>query len=327
MNRGHLLLTGATGFIGSHLADKLLAERTWPIVAIVRRANGYKNTAHLEQHGATLVAGNFYDAPLLNAVFTQYPIDYVIHAAALRGIGAGTRDDYLKLNVEGTEHLLGAALRHGVKKFIFCSTVGVFGTVPGEVPAGFTTAFNGDNAYHRSKILAEGRVQEYISRGLNAFIVRPPITYGTGDNGFPASLVRMASKRMLLLPRPDVRIHLLDVRVLADLFTAIIKQPDPLPRRVFCVADAAPIMLSELINLIHHFFYRTPYPSMLRVPRGLLRLLHLACGRLTSEKWSARLQLLYRNWYYDTGDTCSLLGIKAVDTPAGFLAYLAARHA
>ncbi len=327
MKTGYLLLTGATGFIGSHLADRLLQQATCPVIAIVRKAGDYKNTRHLEKRGAILVEGEFYDPPLLNAVFTRYPVDQVIHAAALRGIGSGTRDDYLKLNVDGTERLLGASLRHEVKKFVFCSTVGVFGTVPGELPAGLTTPFNGDNDYHRSKILAEGKVQEYIRRGLNAFIVRPPITYGTGDNGFPSSLVRLVKRRRMLLPRPDIRVHLLDVGVLAELCAAIIKQREPLPRRVFCIADASPVLLGELINLIYRFFYRTPYPSFLRVPRRLPRLLHLVCKTLKSEKWSSRMQLLCRDWYYDAADTCTLLGIKATDTKTGFPAYLAASHA
>ncbi|NIO21119.1 MAG: NAD-dependent epimerase/dehydratase family protein, partial [Candidatus Aenigmarchaeota archaeon] len=129
-----VLITGATGFIGSHVTKRLLWEREYRVVAIVRKKRSYKNVHDLEENGAILVEGNFCDMNLLENTFERFPIQNVVHIAALRGGGAANRKDYHELNVSGTELLLEASFESQVQRFIFCSSVGVFGTIPKEVP-------------------------------------------------------------------------------------------------------------------------------------------------------------------------------------------------
>lgn len=219
MNKEYVLITGATGFIGGHVANKLLSEGKYALIAIVRKSDKYRNVEELKQRGAILVEGIFYDENLIAKIFNKFPVRYVIHIAALRGGGAGTEGKYHTVNVHGTEVLLEGSLSHQVKKFIFCSSVGVFGTIPCELPANINTRLNGDNAYHRSKIVAEQKVQKYIDKGLDAFVVRPAITYGSNDDGFSAILVKLVRKRLLLLPSNENSIHLLDVHKLVEVFT------------------------------------------------------------------------------------------------------------
>jgi len=88
MNKEYVLITGATGFVGSHVTEKLLSDEPYRIVAIVRSKNNYKNVEELENKGAILVEGNFYDNNLLEKLFEEFPIQNVIHIAALRGGGA-----------------------------------------------------------------------------------------------------------------------------------------------------------------------------------------------------------------------------------------------
>ena len=218
MNKEYVLITGATGFIGSHLTEKLLLKPQYHIVTIVRKKRNYKNVIDLENKGVTIVEGDFYDKNLVEKTFRDFPIQHVIHIAALRGGGIGQSEDYYKVNVFGTEVLLEASLKNQIKKFIFCSSVGVFGTIPSELPGNLNTGFNGDNEYHKSKILAEAKVQEFISKGLDSYIVRPTITYGKGDDGFPSILIQMVRNKNLLLSNKDNKIHLLDVNKLADIF-------------------------------------------------------------------------------------------------------------
>jgi len=109
----------------------------------------------------------------------------VIHVAAIRGGGGASSGEFQEVNVNGTERLLRAAYERNVQKFIFCSSVGVHGTIPVTVPAAIETALHGDSQYHQSKIASEAAVQDFIRKGLNAYIVRPTITYGPGDDGFP----------------------------------------------------------------------------------------------------------------------------------------------
>ena len=138
----------------------------------------------------------FYDENLLEKVFSDYPITHVIHLAAIRGEGTHSKKDYYEVNVRGTERLLEASHRHKVQRFILCSSVGVFGIPPSMLPAGSQTALRGDTDYQKSKIYAEGLVEAFIEKGLDAYIVRPTITYGKGDRGFPSTFVRLVKLRI-----------------------------------------------------------------------------------------------------------------------------------
>jgi nucleoside-diphosphate-sugar epimerase len=321
MNKAYVLITGATGFIGSHVTEKLLSDKSYRLIAIVRKNRNYKNVNELENKGAILAEGNFYDKIFLEKIFNKFPVQYVVHIAALRGGGTGTKEDYYEVNVHGTEVLLAASLQNHVKKFIFCSSVGVFGTIPKEVPANLTTELNGDNEYHNSKILAERKVYDFISKGLNAFIIRPTITYGSRDNGFSATLVKLVRKRMLFLPFKDNKVHLLEVRKLAEIFMEILKTNN-LRKRIFIAADEQPIILRELIDLVYSYYYGKKYPLILRMPSIVFDAFLVLFRALKNSKWSVRVQLLSRDWYYDTAEMNSLIEFRSANTEKEFLVYL-----
>ena len=183
-----ILFTGATGFIGSYTAYALKEAFQCEIIAPVRKINGYKNTNVLSEKGIILKVGNFYEKDFINSIFQNNKIDYVIHLASLRGAGKGTWEDYLKINVKGTEYLLDSAYQNGIKRFIYCSSVGVWGTIPKKIPPDESTPYVGDSFYHKSKIESEKIVNNYIAKGLDAIMIRPTITYGMGDDGFPNTL-------------------------------------------------------------------------------------------------------------------------------------------
>jgi nucleoside-diphosphate-sugar epimerase len=321
MRKQYVLITGATGFIGSHVTEKLLLDKSYCVIAVVRGDRDYKNVNELENKGVILVEGNFYDKNLIEKIFKKFPVRNVIHIAALRGLGAGTKKDYYKVNVIGTEALLDISLQHQIDKFIFCSSVGVFGTTPKELPANVRTQLNGDNVYHNTKILAEKRVKEFISKGLDAFIVRPTITYGEGDNGFPSTLIRMVRKRILLLPIRDNKIHLLDVSQLAELFLKILKT-DNLGNRIIIAADEEPIVLRELVDLISYYYYEKKYPLILRVPSILFNVLLFLFQAIDNSKWNLSIQLLSKNWYFDTTEMNSFIEFRSENTKKRFLKYL-----
>ena len=325
MNREYILITGATGFIGSHVADKLLSKGAYNLVAIVRRNSKYKNVDELKQRGVILVEGNFYDKNLVEKIFEKFPVQHVIHIAAVRGSGAGTEEEYHRVNVYGTEVLLEASLSHQVKKFIFCSSVGVFGTIPSELPANMNTKLNGDNAYHRSKIIAEQKVRKFINKGLNAFVVRPTITYGKQDDGFSATLVKLVRRRQLLLPNNRNKIHLLDVNRLAEVFRKLLIVDD-LKNRFFIIADDQPIILKELVDLVYYYFNQKQYPQILSVPGFFFSALLLIFQAAKKSKWCVRFQLISRNWYYDITEMNSLSNCRPSRTKIEFLKYLETLH-
>jgi len=313
----YVLITGATGFIGSYVAERLLLEKSFHLVAIAREIENYKNVGKLAALGASLVKGDFADNNILEDIFRRWPIEYVIHLAAIRGEGGSRKEDYHRVNVLGTEALLNISLRNGVKRFVHCSSVGVFGTIPGALPGNLETCLNGDSLYHASKIMAEEKVLQFVDKGLDAYIIRPAITYGEGDNGFPAKLVKLMRGRILYLPNNNI-IHLLDVRKLAEVFAKSLKMGHP-DQRVLIVADKQPICLRELAGLIHaHYYGSDNYFHLPGLPvpfyRGLL-LLFKAAG---SKKWVTRLRLLCESWYYDVDETSKVLQIEMSETSKEF---------
>jgi len=322
MTRETVLVTGVTGFIGSHVVEALLSQGSYFVLAIARGNRNDGKVEALKQKGVTVVEGEFFDSILIENVFREHSIRHVIHLAALRGAGKGSWGDYIKINVTGTEILLGAALGAGVKRFIYCSTVGVYGTIPAEVPATLLTGLCGDNAYHRSKILAENKVKEFVDKGLNALVLRPTITYGPGDDGFPKNLADLVRRRRLLLPQQNTVIHLLSVFSLSDLILKMLCRNN-LRERVFIAADEKPILLRKLVDAIHQHYYKSSYPSYLTLPDCFFRGAAFAFRRLGNEKWSTRMLLISRNWCYQVSDTIRAFQFVPANTERMFLEYLA----
>ncbi len=129
-----VIITGGAGFIGSHLADRLLKENH-EVVCLdnfndfyspnLKRRNIEKA---LESSNYTLVAGDILDRDLLTKVFSQQ-FDAVIHLAAYAGVRPSIKrpDIYQRVNVEGTLNLLEQCRMHKVSKFVFASSSSVYG--------------------------------------------------------------------------------------------------------------------------------------------------------------------------------------------------------
>jgi len=321
MSERSVLLTGASGLIGRHVAKKVAALDGSRLVCILRDGTGHPQAQSLMRDGAVVVPGNFYEPAVIEKVFEEHKIRQVIHLAAIRGGGKAATEDFQEVNVKGTERLLRAAHDRKAEKFVFCSSVGVYGTIPTNMPAGLESPFHGDNQYHQSKIEGEEAVQTYIRKGLNAYIVRPTITYGAGDDGFPHALVHLVRKRLLWLPRSNHRVHLVDVERLAEAFCNLIANDYP-SQRVFVVGDIESTTLRDLADWIHLHFYRCPYPTYFRLPDWVFGLALRLFQSIRNEKWMARMALLSNDWHYESADAYRLLGIRPVPTREAFDRFL-----
>lgn len=120
-----VLVTGAAGFIGSHVVDELLA-RGLSAVALDDLSGGYRENVHPEAH---FVEGSIGDVPLLERLFRDFGIDAVIHLAAYAAEGLShyvKRFNY-ESNLIGSVNLINAAVNFAVRRFVFTSSVAVYG--------------------------------------------------------------------------------------------------------------------------------------------------------------------------------------------------------
>jgi len=310
-----ILLTGASGFIGYHVAACLLRNKHQVIAPV--RSGSVKNISRLKDQGLQVIEGDFYSEDVLKPAFDE-SLDGVIHLAAIRGEQDVSSSIYQRVNVEGTKKLLHMAARKKVPKFIYCSSVGVFGTIPQEQPAGLQTTLQPDNLYHRSKRDAERLVEAAHNTGLGTIILRPTVTYGSGDDGFIPRLVRMVlHKRFPLSSRP-VNIHLLSVNALAGLIHKLL-HGNRFDGRAYIVADREPVSLKQIADAVFHLAYQKPYPAVLRFPVAGFRAGEALLKLTGQSKLLTSLRLISRDWTYDISATVADLDYKPQSTMESIL--------
>ncbi len=306
-----ILLTGASGFIGYHVARRLL-QSAYRIIAPVRRQSlSKKSIIELKRQGIRIIEGSFYDENLLNGI--NEPINAIIHLAAIRGQQDYPDAYYQKVNVEGTEHLLDFALKRQIPRFLFCSSVGVHGTIPRNQPASAQAALNPDNTYHHSKKQAEELVRTAQNAGLNTLILRPTVTYGLMDDGFIPHLIHLVKNKRFPLINSPLQIHLLSVHALAELFDRILSL-NQLNGKAYIVADREPVLLQDIVKMIFDRAQSKQSSSYLHLPQIIFRTGEAVLRLLPNKKWLTSLKLISNSWTYDINETILDLGYEPRDT-------------
>jgi dihydroflavonol-4-reductase len=181
------LVTGGTGFVGSHLVDELIAQG-WTVRCTVRSTSRLR---WLEGKQAEPVLGDLHDPALLPAAAKG--ADIVFHVAGvLRGENYA---EYRKGNVEATRNLIDATAN--VKRFVYVSSITAAGPSPDGEPLTEARPPAPVSLYGRSKAEAEEVVKSRRTEGVT--IVRPPIVYGPRDEGM-LDLYRTLARGM----RPEI---------------------------------------------------------------------------------------------------------------------------
>jgi nucleoside-diphosphate-sugar epimerase len=190
-----ILVSGANGFVGTSLCAELIG-RNHDVRAAVRSANLLMQ--NISEVSVGQIDGETNWAEALQGV------DVVIHLAArvhvLNETAENPSKEFCKINIEGTENLAKQAVRAGVKRLVYVSTIGVNG-LSTQLDASFSEADtpHPHNAYARSKWAAE-QILHTISKetGLETVIVRPPLVYGVGAPGNFAQMLKVLRKRIPL---------------------------------------------------------------------------------------------------------------------------------
>ena len=176
---GRVLVTGASGFVGSAVA-RIARERGFDVRVVIRKTSSRQN---LEGLDAEVVIGDMRDETSMRAAMKG--VRYLLHVAADYRIWARDPGEIERANLEGTEATMRAALAEGVERIVYTSSVATLKVSPaGDVvdetkPA---QAHQTIGAYKRSKVLAERAVERMVANdGLPAVIVNPSTPIGPRD--------------------------------------------------------------------------------------------------------------------------------------------------
>ena len=241
-----VLVTGASGFTGSNLCRQL-KNKGYQVRALVRRSSNLSllNGCDVEMAYADIAnedcVGN------LQAAMTG--IDTVYHIAATYRTEGVPRRYFWQVNVEGTRHVLEAATRAGVTRFVHCSTVGVQGEIKNP-PATEEVPFAPGDVYQESKVEGEKLARSFFEqRHLNGVVVRPVGIYGPGDRRFLKLFKFVHNGKFRMLGSGKVLYHL---TYIDDLVAGIIlagEKPEAIGE-VFTIGGDKYVTLSELVKEI-----------------------------------------------------------------------------
>mgnify|MGYP001813999862 CR=1 FL=1 len=286
---GRCLVTGAAGFLGSHLVQKLLDEG-YSVRAVIRNT-----PLELEHPKLEIVRGAVEDADRMVEVCEG--IDTVFHTVAQLALLGGAaasgsyRESAYAANVGGVENLIAACLAHGVKRFIHTSSVDVCFNSEVDLDMGEHTPYatNMSCLYTETKIAGEKAVLEANGKGgLLTTVLRPDGIYGPGNNIMLDEMFTQVTKGRLVatIGYPGaVHDHIyIDNLVHAEISIARqLEAGSVVAGKAYFVTDNHPLPLFEFMRpLIEGLGYQVPklnipYPPVL----GFLRLwqyLHFRIG-------------------------------------------------
>ena len=303
-----ILITGITGLIGRSVLDKLLSlTDDFEITALIRpHTNRNRFSRYSDRINVTFL--NLGDLEGLKSFLVSAKFDIILHIGALRGGRNYSQKAFYRANVQSTEQLVENALLNQ-SRLIFCSSVGVFGAIPEEIPANNETPYKADNYYHYTKIVCEKVINRAIMKGLNAVIIRPSITYGPGDHGFPHQLVKMVRNRMFTVSNKPIWMHLCHIDTISTAFVRLVTDKSGIQGKTYNVADVEPVQQRDLANFIYRQLYNRNYPKLLTIDNDVLRAGEWIARKLKNELWTARFELISHSWFYQVREAYAELDL------------------
>ena len=237
------LVTGATGFTGSHLALSLVRAGR-QVRALVR---DHARAGELAAAGVELVAGDIRDADALRRATADVSIVYNI-AALYRQAGL-PRETYRAVNAAAAGTLVEAAAAAGARRVVHCSTVGVHGDVE-HPPANEDAPLKPGDVYQETKLEGERLAREAGQRtGVQVTIVRPSGIYGPGDRRLLKLFRGVARGRFPMLGSGKIYYHLTYIDDLVEGFRLCGEHPAA-GNRTYILAGGEVTTLNELVDLV-----------------------------------------------------------------------------
>jgi len=252
-----VLVTGGSGFIGSRLVSELLANGHWVRILDKVQSTRYPELCRI---------GDVRDPAAVNAAVKG--IDIVYHLAAEHRDDVRPISLYYEVNVEGTRKLTEACSNHSISRFIFTSSVAVYGLNAG-TPSEESLP-NPFNDYGRSKLQGEEVLRQWAGEnpGVSLTIVRPTVVFGEGNRGNVYNLVnQIVSGRFVMVGDGTNRKSMAYVGNVAAflMFAGDLGQSGI---RVFNYVDKPDLSMNELVGKVRIYNGKLPSPPI-NIPYSL----------------------------------------------------------
>lgn len=302
-----VLVTGATGFIGQALTRRLLAsgER---VRALVRQP------ARIAQ--AELAVHEVYEGDITDAAAVERAVAgaSVVYAIAGTFREPGLSDErYREVNVGAVRHMMAAARKHGVRRVVHCSTVGIHGNVVG-APASEDTPIRPDGIYEITKAEGDQVALSHAGQGLEVAVIRPAPVYGPGDTRLCKLFKLAARDRVLLLGNGQPHYHMVYIDDLVEAFRLAGMTPG-ISGEAFIVAGAERPTLEDLVRRIGRLTGHGSQ-SIVKLPAGPILGLSDVCEAvcrpfgINPPIYRRRIEFFVNNRVYDTSKAERRLGFR-----------------
>lgn len=307
-----ILITGASGFIGSFIVEEAIRRgfETW---AAVRRSS---SKAYLQDARIHFVELNLSSREQLVEQLRDKHFDYVVHAAGVTK--CLHKQDFARINTEGTKNLVDALIEVGMplKRFVFVSSLSIFGAIKEQQPyeeIRETDAPQPNTAYGMSKLAAEQYLEQQASR-VPYIIVRPTGVYGPREKDYfiMAKSIQQHSDFAVGFKRQDITfVYVKDV--VQAIFLALDKGQNG---RKYFLSDGQVYQSETFSNLIHEALGR-PWWIRIKAPIWVLRVVTFFgeyIGRMTGKVTALNNDkyhiLRQRNWRCDIQPAIDELGYQ-----------------
>ena len=297
----NVLVTGATGFIGCHLIERLTHEEG-RIRALVLPE---EDASALEPLGIEIVRGDVRDYQTVKRAAANCQL--IFHLAAKTEASRPPRNALEEVNIQGTANVARAALHVGAGRLVFCSSGALYGRAIKNRSINEDTIPTPDSAYGKSKLLAERILLSHHQRdGLPVVVARTSAVFGPRAMSWLNLFQTIASGRFRLIGAGDCHYHVADVLDVVE-GIALCGSVKGVEGRTYVIAGSESVRLRDLIQTIGEEVGVTRLP--MNLPAGPFRLYEIANRHVYS--WTG-----YRSTSISViGPLTSPGAVKNSDTP------------
>lgn len=305
------LVTGAAGFVGSHLVAELKAEG-YTVRAMVRDRG---RLGMLDPAGIDLVVADITDRDALSRAFEG--ADLVFHIAALYREVRFPDSEYFRVNTEGTRNVFDIAQACSVKQVLHCSTIGVHSHIA-HPPADESEPYAPTDVYQISKMEGEKIAFERLRSGaIGGAVIRPAMIWGPGDTRFLKLFRGIARRRLPLIGSGRVWTHWIYVKDLARAFRLAAEIPAA-NGELFIIAGNQPVLLCDVFTEIARCYGVRLLPVRIPVlPLQIAgRIVELICKPFGVEPplHRRRADFFIKSRAFDCQKAARVLGFKAASS-------------